>query len=67
MYIKDIIQSTLDLENYDFYLPEEDFLLADLTFKDVYEVDQLDYECTEEPEPEEIAYEEELSLDDFID
>lgn len=53
MYIKDIIQSTLDLENYDFYLPEEDFLLEDITF--------------DEPEPEEIAYEEELSLDDFID
>mgnify|MGYP003422944656 CR=1 FL=1 len=59
MYIKDIIQSTLDLENYDFYLPEEDFLLEDLTF--------------DEPEPEELSdkitqiiEDNELSLDDFL-
>lgn len=62
MYLNEIIKSTLGLEDYNLYLEDTEFSLADLDFKDVYEIDQLDYECTEEPEIEE----EELDIEDFI-
>ena len=88
MNLNEIIKSTLGLEDYSLYLEDTEFSLADLSFeeselaietaKEIYEVDQLDYNSKEElfkdnPALEEIQYfiddieeDEEIDLYEFL-